>query len=41
MGTNYYAIKKKPSLYNRKIHENFSYDTKNIDGYRFVDRDFS
>lgn len=110
MGTNYYAVKKKPSLYNRTIHlgkssagwlflfrdneefhtyqqfkkwlennvdtgeyvlfneyneevtkeylldlidtkqkdtdnlsnpDNFSYNTKNIDGYRFTDRDFS
>lgn len=110
MGTNYYAVKSKPSLYNRVIHigkssigwlflfkdndefhtypqfkewlkknvdtgeyvlfdeynreitkdyllsiidnmqrdeinlknqENFEYDVKNIDGYRFTDRDFS
>ena len=109
MGTNYYAVRKKPSLYNREIHigksscgwlflfqdcdefhtypqfkrwlerkvpseyvlfneyneeitkeelldlidtkqkdkhnlsnpENFAYGEKNIDGYRFVDRDFS
>ena len=110
MGTNYYAVKKKPSLYKRNIHigkssagwlflfrdneefhtypqfkkwlennvdtgeyilfneyneeitkeellnlidrkqkdernlsnpENFYYDVKNIDGYRFTDRDFS
>lgn len=110
MGTCYYAVKKKPSLYNRTIHigkssagwlflfkdneefhtypqfkkwlennvdtgeyvlfneyneevtkdylldlidtkqkdpdnlsnpDNFSYNTKNIDGYRFTDRDFS
>lgn len=109
MGTNYYAVRRKPSLYNREIHigkyscgwlflfrdneefhtypqfkrwlennvdtgeyvlfneyneeiskkdlltlidtkqqdqhnlnnpENFSYGTKNIDGYRFTDRDF-
>ncbi len=109
MGTNYYAVRKKPSLYNREIHigkssagwlflfqdcdkfhtypqfkkwldkevpneyvlfneyneeitkkelldiidtkqkdehnlsnpENFEYNVKNIDGYRFSDRDFS
>lgn len=110
MGTNYYAVKKKPTLYNREIHlgkssagwlflfrdnkefhtypqfkewlknnvdtgeyvlfneyneeitkdylldlidkkqadehnlsnpDNFNYNTKNIDGYRFTDEDFS
>ena len=25
----------------RQIADNFHYDTKNIDGYRFTDRDFS